>query len=222
MKRKEKSHEKHSFIGKNRENEFVDKQLEVWRNYQNSLLSSNQQLVLLQERISRYLKIVWRWPLADPSRYVIVRTMAWAKPTSKVTSIWQGDTPQMGAYSNHHKPFRVLNSSRIILGVPKGGKVNTVGQLDVVLSSTSDENRLTTPLDCNSGPWFDAGEVYLNGGKGKYIFACRHAQDKLQHQETDQGSVHKPSTGQDKVGKCSLAGIAWGITLMIVVVIHNF
>jgi hypothetical protein len=148
--------------------------------------------------------------------------MARAKPTSEVTGIWQGDTPQMGAYSNHHKPFRVLNSSRIILWVPKGGNINTIGQLDVVLSSTPDENRLTTPLDCNGAPWFDAREVYLNGSKGKNVFTGGHAQDELEYQETDHGSIHKPSPSQDKVGKCSLAGVTRGITLVVVIVVHDF
>ncbi|THG19953.1 hypothetical protein TEA_021574 [Camellia sinensis var. sinensis] len=68
----------------------------------------------------------------------------------------------------------------------------------------------------------EAGEVYLKGGKGKNIFTCRHAQNKLEYQETDQGSIHKPATSQDEVCECTLAWVARRITLKIVLIIQNF
>lgn len=182
--------------------------------------STNHQLVLLQKGVSRYLQIVWCRPLANPARDIIMGTMAWAKPSTKVTSIWQGNATQMCAYSNNNKPFRIFNPLWVRLWVTKRWNIYTICQLYILLCSAPDEDWLSTPLNSHSGAWLNAGEINLKGSHGKNILTSWHAQHKLEDKETNQWGIYKPTTGQDKICKCPLAGVPWRITLMVVLIIN--
>ena len=128
----------------------------------------------------------------------------------------------MGADPDDDEPFWVLDPDRVLLWIAKGPYIDAIGRLDVIFSPTPDEHWLPSPLDSNGAPRLDAGEINLDRGKRKDVFASRHAQNKLKNQETDQGGIDKPPASQYKVGECTLAGVARGISLVIMVVIHDF
>ncbi|RDX64071.1 hypothetical protein CR513_57414, partial [Mucuna pruriens] len=136
--------------------------------------------------------------------------MAWAKPSTKVTSIWQWNATQMCANPDHNEPFWVLHSICILLGIAKRTNINTVCQLDVILGSAPDEHWLSTPLNGYCGAGLNAGEINL-----------KHAEHKLEDKETDQRGICKSTTCKDKVGKCPLARVTWGESFMVVLIINN-
>jgi hypothetical protein len=76
-----------------------------------------------------------------------MRTVAWAEPSSVVTSLTNWDTTQMGADTQHDQPLWSLDTLSIGLGVTEGGDVDLVGLVDFLGRSVTDENWLTTPLD---------------------------------------------------------------------------
>lgn len=53
------------------------------------------------------------------------------------------------AHTKHDQPLRILDTVLVRLGVPKGGDLNVVGLIDLLLSTVTDEDRLATPLDDN-------------------------------------------------------------------------
>ena len=61
-------------------------------------LLAYEQFVLLHETVGRDLEVEWRRALADPPRNVIVGTMAWAEPTTKVSCVWQWDAAEVSAH----------------------------------------------------------------------------------------------------------------------------
>lgn len=137
-----------------------------------SHLSTNKHLVLIQEGVSGYLQIVWCWSLANPARDIVMRTMTRAKPSTKITSIWQRNATQMCADPDNYKPLWVFNPLSILLRITKRSQINTVGQLDIFLSPTSDENWLATPLNSHCATWLNAGEINLKRGHCKNILTC--------------------------------------------------
>ena len=52
-----------------------------------------------------------------------------------------------GRHTQHHKPLGLLDTVGIILRVSKGSDVDLVGFGNFGLSSVSDENGLSSPLD---------------------------------------------------------------------------
>ena len=88
-----------------------------------------------------------------------MRTVAWAKPPTIVTSIWYGNATQMSADPNNNEPFWFFNSFQIILRGAKGANINTVCFPDILLGSVPDEDWLSMPLDGYSGAWLDVKEI---------------------------------------------------------------
>lgn len=76
-----------------------------------------------------------------------MRTMARTEPTSKVTSFTNWYTTQMGAYSQHDKPFRVLDARTVWLWITECFPFGIFGFLDLVSGTVADEYRLATPFD---------------------------------------------------------------------------
>jgi len=120
------------------------------------VVSADEELVLFQEAVRRHLQVEGRWALADPPRDVIMRAVAWAEPAAKVSRIWEWDAAQVGAHTNDNQPLRVLDTLSILLRVAEGGNIDAVGQLDVILCSSPDEDWLAPPLNSHSGARFNA------------------------------------------------------------------
>lgn len=71
---------------------------------------TNDQEVIFWEYMSWYFQVEWSGSLADTTRSVVVRTVAWTVVATKVTSIGNWHTTQMCAHTNHNKPFWALHS----------------------------------------------------------------------------------------------------------------
>lgn len=97
----------------------------------------------------------------DATRNVVVRTVARAEPSTKVTSLTNGHTTQVGADTDHYEPevsrfssvenspLGPLHTLVIRLGVTKGLDVYLVGLVNLASGTVADEHGLSTPLDDN-------------------------------------------------------------------------
>ena len=103
-----------------------------------------------------------------------MRTVAWAEPSTIVSSLADRHTTQVSADTQHDEPLWLLDTVSIRLWVTKCLPVKVLGLLDLVCSSVTDENWLTTPLDDNVLALGDRCEVDLNLGLSQDIGGCGH------------------------------------------------
>ena len=129
-----------------------------------------------------------------------MRTVAWAEPASVVTRLANGYTTQVSANAKHDKPLRGLDTVVIGLRISQRLNVDALSLLDLVGSSVTDEDGLTTPLDddLEQGESVrkprrvlktrletyvlalrDSSEVDLDLGHGQHIGGSRHVDEEI-------------------------------------------
>lgn len=117
--------------------------------------------------------------LSNSTRNVVVRTVARAEPTTKVTGLTDRDTTQVSADTKHNKPSRVLNTLFVGLGITEDRNVNVTGLSNLVSSTVTNENGLTTPLDDDVTALGDGGEVDLDLGQSQNISRSAHGRKEV-------------------------------------------
>ena len=130
-----------------------------------SWLLAYEHLVIFQETVGGDLQVVWGRALADSPRDVVVRTVARAEPATKVSRVGEGNATKMSADTDNHQPLWVLHAHSVFLRVAQRCNIHAVGQLDVILCPSPDEDWLSTPLDSHCGAGLDAGQIDLKGSK---------------------------------------------------------
>lgn len=74
-------------------------------------------------------------------------TVARAEPAAVVTSLADGDTTQVGADTQHDQPLGALHTVVVGLGVTESLPLGLAGLIDLALSTVTNEDGLSTPLD---------------------------------------------------------------------------
>jgi hypothetical protein len=108
---------------------------------------TNNNLAILGEVVRRDLQVQRRRSLSYAARDVVVRAVARAEPTAKVTSLANGHTTQVRADAQHDEPFGLLDTVRVGLGVAQGFPLGVFGFLDFALGAVADEDGLASPFD---------------------------------------------------------------------------
>lgn len=141
-----------------------------------SALSSltDGQNVILSELVGRDLQVQWGRASSDSTGDIVVGTVTWAEPTTKVTSLTDRDTTQVGTDTQHDQPFRLLDTLVISLRVSQRRNIDLVGLLNLIAGSVSDENWLTLPLNNDVASLWDGSQLHLNLGHGQDIGRSRH------------------------------------------------
>ncbi|GMT24408.1 hypothetical protein PFISCL1PPCAC_15705, partial [Pristionchus fissidentatus] len=85
--------------------------------------------------------------LADTTGSIVVRTVARAVVSSEVSRIGDGNTSQMGAHSDDHRPFVLLHSLVIVLRMTEISHRNCLKSGNFGLGAMLDENGLSSPLE---------------------------------------------------------------------------
>lgn len=106
-------------------------------------------------------------------------SVAWAEPTSIITSLADRHTTQVGAYTQHNEPFRLLDSVTVGLWVAELLPVEVLGFLDLVAGAVADEDGLASPLDDNVLAFGDGGEVDLDLGLSQDIGGGGHVYQEV-------------------------------------------
>lgn len=150
-----------------------------------------------------------------------MRTVARAEPSSVVTGLTDGNTTQMRAdlirvvskrrekcvgiaYTQHDKPLWPLHSVVISLGITQALDVNLVGLLNLVGSSVSDENRLSSPLDDQVLALRDGGHVDFNLGQSQDIGGSSHVGQNVADGGLGSRSGEKTHRADHEVGQGSV------------------
>jgi len=165
-----------------------------------STASTNDELVFLEE-VFRHFKVERSRALADAARDIIVRTVAWAIPATKVTGLTDGYTAQVCADTQHHKPFRLLGTLGIGLGIAELREVGRVGLGNLIRGAVADEDGLTTPLDRDVLAFRDGGEFDLNLGQGQYISRGGHVGQEILNGGLGAGSGYQARGTDHEVGE---------------------
>lgn len=134
---------------------------------------TNDDLVFLKD-IGGDLQVEGCWSLANTARDVVVRSVARAVPTAKVSSLANGDTSQVGADTQHDKPLGLLDAISIILRVTELRDADRVGLCNLISSAVSDEDGLSTPLDGDIAAFGDGGKRHLDLGQSQHISRSGH------------------------------------------------
>lgn len=136
---------------------------------------ANDEGVIAWEVVDWNLQVQWSRTLSDTARDIVVRAVAGAEPAAKVASFANWDASKVGAdayvyvrqdnfklraesqiiglLTQHDKPFGVLDTVRIWLGVSKIFPLGLLGFLDFTGSSVTDENGLSSPFDDDLTLW---------------------------------------------------------------------
>ena len=160
---------------------------------------ADENLGVPRELVRWYLKIQWRWSLPNPSRHVVVASMARTEPPVVVPGPTDRDASKVGAYSQHHKPLRFQSSVVIGLLVAEAGQRHAGLGADLGRGAVADKNGLAPPLDSDGLPHRDAADVELRGCKGKDVGRGAHGTDELDHEDSRGGRVGEPHAGQQEV-----------------------
>lgn len=60
------------------------------------------------------LQVIGRWSLSSTAAGVVMAAMAGTEPTMIVSSIWQRNTPQVGAHADYHQPLHATDCQNIV------------------------------------------------------------------------------------------------------------
>lgn len=169
---------------------------------------TNDNLVALLERVGRDLEVQWCGSLTDTSRDIVVGTVARAVPSTIVTSLSNWDASQVSADTQHDQPLGLLGALSIVLGITELGNVDSVGLINLIGGTVTDEDGLSTPLDGNVTTLGDGAEVDLDLGQSQNIGGGRHVGQKVS--DGGLGSKEGDSTGgsDHEVGKGTVGGVA--------------
>jgi len=105
-------------------------------------LSNNKFVLHLTELVSGNFEIQRSRTFSSTARDIIVGTMAWTKPSSKVTRFTNGYTTQMSTYTEHNQPLGLLHTSFIRLRIPKAFPLRRTSLRDLVGGSVPDKKRV--------------------------------------------------------------------------------
>jgi hypothetical protein len=125
-------------------------------------LTNDELLLIIVERVLWDLEVERSGTSSNSTRDIVVGTVTRAEPSSVVSSLSDGYTTQVGAVisslsrkvktcdspdTQHDKPLSSLNSVLIALGITQSLGVNSSCLGNLVLSSVSNEDGLSSPLD---------------------------------------------------------------------------
>ncbi len=99
--------------------------------------------------------------LADTSRHIVVRSVAWAEPSLVFSSIGDRDASQMCADTKGNDPFRVLHTVAVLLWIAKSGQRNCIFDRNFFRASAADKNRLSSPFDGHGLPHSNLVKRYV-------------------------------------------------------------
>ena len=123
-----------------------------------------------------------------------MRTMARTEPPTIVSCIRQRYTSQVGAHTDNNKPFWVLHSHRVFLWITQFIHMNWVCKLNISFCTMSYKHRFSTPFHSDSGSWFDASNINLQGCHSKHITTGWHGQHQLEHHQPKSWCINETTT----------------------------
>jgi len=97
---------------KNGEKKSLKKAM-IWRI---NVILTNDELIF-SKAVLRNFQVERSRSLTDTTRDIVVRTVAWAVPTTVVTRFTDWDTTQVSADTKHDEPLGLLHTLSIRLGV---------------------------------------------------------------------------------------------------------
>lgn len=132
---------------------------------------TNNDLTVLREIVLWNLQVQRRRTLSYAARDIVVRTVARAEPASKVTSLANWHASQVRADTQHDKPFGLLNTVFVGLGVAQGFPLGVLGFFDFTLGTVADEDGLASPFDNDLVGELAGTEGYGWGWRETYVLA---------------------------------------------------
>lgn len=140
---------------------------------------------------------------------VVVRTVAWAEPSSKVASLTNGHTTQVGANTQHDKPLGLLDTSIVRLGVAESLPVDGAGLLDLGGGTVTDEDGLSSPLDDNVLALGDGSKLDFNLGESENVGRGGHGLQEFGDGGLGGGGGDDTHGSDHEVGKITVSiGVA--------------
>jgi len=103
----------------------VNSSINICTNSSSHILTNNK-LVFFREIVLWHLQVQRSRTLSYTAGDIVVRTVARAEPTTKVTCLTNRDTTQMCADSQHDKPFGLLHSVSVGLRIAESFDPATV------------------------------------------------------------------------------------------------
>lgn len=152
---------------------------------------TDDQLTILRTSIGWKFHINWGRTLTNSATHIVVRTMAWAKPTSIVPCVGERHTTKMRADADHNQPtqhhFQICMSQynrytpfwihcalHVSLRITKRADINSSFFCNFVLGSVANKNGLSTPLHSDGGTHSDLACVKFSRCKRQNISSRIH------------------------------------------------
>jgi hypothetical protein len=141
---------------------------------------------------------LYEWEIKPQRTDVIVGTMTRAEPVRKksgkdrgreyvgnhipateISSLANGYTSQMSANTQHDQPLWVLRPSIITFGITESLPVGTLGLLNLIWSSVTDEHGLSTPFDDRVLSFRNTCKLDLDLGHSENVGGCGHGSQEF-------------------------------------------
>lgn len=128
-------------------------------------------------------------------------TVAGAEPAAEVTGFTNGDTAKVSADTKHDQPLRLLDTVLIGLRITESLPVNLLSLLNFVLSTVTDENGLSTPLDNDVLALGDRIETDFNLGLSQDIGGGGHVHEEVLNSSLGTNSRSETEGSGHEVGE---------------------
>jgi len=163
------------------------------------------------EVVYRNLEVERSGTLADTARDIIMRTMAWAEPSSEIARLANGHASQVGANAEHDEPLRFLDTGVVRLGITEALPVYLTRLADLVLRAVPNEHGLAAPLDDRVLALRYARELDFDLGQRQYVRRGGHRTQKLGHARLGDGGGEHAHGAYHEVGQGAVPGGRGGL-----------
>lgn len=120
-----------------------------------------------------------RWPLADATASVVMRSVAGAVVAAVVTGVGDWHAAQVSAHTEDDEPLRVLGALVVVLNVAEGRQGDRLFDGDFFGGTMTDEERLASPLEGDVLAFWDVGQLDLDLGQGQDVSGGAHRADEF-------------------------------------------
>lgn len=165
-----------------------------------SLISAQQEGVIVHELVRRNLQVVGSWTFAHTAAGIVVRTMARAEVASgELSSVGDWHAPKVRADPNKHQPVRLQDTVFVLHRIAELGKVHTGSCSNLSVFAPADEHRLTAPHDNHVLAHVNLGNIYLDICNSHAVLGRLKVDDERKNVQPPPYEKEAPTTGDDEV-----------------------
>jgi len=152
--------------------EFTDDIIKTFYKQDVGWLTNNEDATLA-ERVFWHLEVKRRGSFADTTGCVIMGSVTGAIVSTKISGVRDGHATKMGAHTDHHQPFGILDSLLISLGIAEAGVICASLSLNFVCRPVADEEWLSSPFEGRVLAFRNIIKLNFDLGEGQDISRCR-------------------------------------------------